>query len=52
MSFEGSDREAGIGSAIIPDAYEVSITLTDMVIPSKNMFQQINIKKVHTRMLK
>lgn len=26
----------------VPDAYEIEITLTDMVMPSKNLFQSIN----------
>lgn len=36
----------------VPDVYEVSITLTDMVMPSKNLFQTINdttvISKIST----
>jgi hypothetical protein len=30
----------------VPDAYEIEMTLTDMVMPSKNMFQSINSSKV------
>jgi len=33
----------------VPDAYEISITLTDMVMPSKNLFQTINDSKVISR---
>lgn len=34
-------KEADGSDAIVPDAYEVSITLTDMVMPSRNLFQSI-----------
>jgi hypothetical protein len=37
-------------TCIVPDAYDVSITLTDMVMPSKNLFQQIENPKVITKM--
>jgi hypothetical protein len=40
-----------IPSAIVPDAYEISISLTDMVVPSKNLFQQINNKEVYSRLI-
>ena len=39
-------------TAVVPDAYEVSIQLTDMVMPSKNLFQQINNSKVYTEIVK
>jgi len=42
-----SDSE---GKYNIPDVYEVNITFTDMVMPSKNMFQNINKKSVTTEM--
>jgi hypothetical protein len=29
-------------SSVVPDAYEVNLTLTDMVMPSKNLFQSID----------
>lgn len=32
----------------VPDVYEIDITFTDMVMPSKNMFQSINGKVVTT----
>lgn len=35
-------------TCIVPDAYDVSMTLTDMVMPSKNLFQQIDNPKVFT----
>jgi hypothetical protein len=31
---------------IVPDAYEVNMTLTDMVMPSRNLFQHLNKPKV------
>jgi hypothetical protein len=42
--------ESGIYN--IPDVYEVNMTLTDMVMPSKNMFQSINDNKVTTELVK
>ena len=39
-------------TAVVPDAYEVSMTLTDLVMPSKNLFQQINNSKVYTEIVK
>ena len=47
MHHEGAKGK--LNKMIVPDAYEVSIQLTDMVIPSKNMFQHINDGKVYTR---
>jgi hypothetical protein len=47
MEYPNKSADVSPG-AIIPDAYEVSIALTDMVMPSKNLFQQINNKKVHS----
>lgn len=35
----------------IPDVYEINITFTDMVMPSKNMFQSIKNKKVTTELV-
>jgi hypothetical protein len=32
----------------VPDVYEVNITLTDLVVPSKNQFQAINNETVRT----
>lgn len=32
----------GNKACIVPDAYEVSMTFTDMVMPSRNLFQQMN----------
>jgi hypothetical protein len=40
-------RDSG-GVYNVPDAYEVNLTLTDMVMPSKNMFQAINESKIFT----
>jgi hypothetical protein len=37
-----------IGGVNIPDVYEVNMTLTDMVMPSKNMFQSITKSVVTT----
>jgi hypothetical protein len=37
-------------SCVVPDAYDVTITLTDMVMPSKNLFQQIENPKVFTKL--
>lgn len=37
-------------SCIVPDAYDIVITLTDMVMPSKNLFQQIENPKVFTKL--
>jgi len=34
----------------VPDVYEINITFTDMVMPSKNMFQSINDTKVTTEL--
>lgn len=34
----------------VPDVYEINITFTDMVMPSKNMFQSIKNKKVTTEL--
>jgi hypothetical protein len=34
----------------VPDVYEINITFTDMVMPSKNMFQSINDSKVTTEL--
>lgn len=36
----------------VPDVYEINLTLTDMVMPSKNMFQSINDNKVVTELVK
>ena len=36
-------------TCIVPDAYDVTITLTDMVMPSKNLFQQIENPKISTK---
>lgn len=48
---EYPDKSADVApGAIVPDAYEVSIALTDMVMPSKNLFQQSGKKKVHSSM--
>lgn len=33
----------------VPDVYEINITLTDLVIPSKNLFQAISNQTVRTR---
>lgn len=46
-------KEADGSDAIVPDAYEVSITLTDMVMPSRNLFQSIQAesKKVTSNMV-
>lgn len=33
----------------VPDVYEINITLTDLVIPSKNLFQAISNKTVRTK---
>lgn len=49
MAVEGSN---GKSPAVIPDAYEVSISLTDLTLPSKNLFQQINNPKVYTEIVK
>lgn len=38
-----------VPTAIVPDAYEIQIQLTDMVVPSKNLFQQINKKEVYSQ---
>lgn len=38
--------------ATVPDAYEISISLTDLTMPSKNLFQQINNPKVYTEVVK
>jgi hypothetical protein len=35
----------------VPDVYEVNITFTDMVMPSKNMFQSINNQVVTTEQI-
>jgi hypothetical protein len=35
----------------VPDVYEINITFTDMVMPSKNMFQSINESKVTTELV-
>lgn len=32
------------GSVMVPDVYEVNITLTDMTMPSRNLFQAVNTK--------
>jgi hypothetical protein len=40
-----------IPTAIVPDAYEIQITLTDMVVPSRNLFQQINNQEVYSRLI-
>jgi hypothetical protein len=40
-----------IPTAIVPDAYEISMTLVDMVVPSKNLFQQINNQEVYSRLI-
>ena len=34
-------KEPDGSDAIVPDAYEINITLTDMVMPSRNLFQAI-----------
>lgn len=34
----------------VPDVYEVNITFTDLVIPSKNLFQAINDSKVRSNL--
>lgn len=39
-------------TAVVPDAYEVSMSLTDLVMPSKNLFQQINNSKIYTEIVK
>lgn len=39
------------GSYNVPDVYEVNLTLTDMVMPSKNMFQSINDNVVVTELV-
>lgn len=41
-------KEPDGSDAIVPDAYEVNMTLTDMVMPSRNLFQaiQAEAKKV------
>jgi len=46
-------KEADGSDAIVPDAYEVSMTLTDMVMPSRNLFQSIQAesKKVTSNMV-
>jgi hypothetical protein len=31
-------------SVLVPDVYEVNITLTDMTMPSRNLFQAVNLK--------
>jgi hypothetical protein len=36
------------GPCNVPDVYEVNITLTDLVIPSKNLFQAINNESVRS----
>jgi len=51
MKLEGAGADT-LPTAIVPDAYEVSITLTDMLIPSQNQFQQINSNTVYTRLIK
>jgi len=38
------------GTYNVPDVYEVNMTLTDLVIPSKNMFQAINDSVVTTEL--
>lgn len=49
MAVEGGN---GKSPAVVPDAYEVSISLTDLTLPSKNLFQQINNPKVYTEIVK
>jgi hypothetical protein len=46
-------KEPDGSDAIVPDAYEVSMTLTDMVMPSRNLFQSIQAesKKVTAQMV-
>lgn len=41
----------GDGVYNIPDVYEIDITFTDMVMPSKNMFQSINNNVVATSLV-
>jgi hypothetical protein len=33
--------DSGGTDCIVPDAYDVNLTFTDMVMPSKNLFQQM-----------
>jgi hypothetical protein len=49
MKTKGTDGDM---SAVVPDAYEVNISLTDLTLPSKNLFQQINKSKVYTEIVK
>ena len=49
MAVEGGNGKA---PAVVPDAYEVSISLTDLTLPSKNLFQQISSPKVYTEIVK
>jgi hypothetical protein len=52
MRLMGVESENGKSPAMVPDAYEVSISLTDLTLPSKNLFQQINNPKVYTEIVK
>lgn len=52
MRVLNSSKEKGKAPAVVPDAYEVSISLTDLTMPSKNLFQQISNPKVFTEIVK
>jgi hypothetical protein len=32
-------------NSVVPDAYEINMTLTDMVMPSRNLFRSIQTKQ-------
>jgi len=52
MRVLNTTKEKGKLPAVVPDAYEVSISLTDLTMPSKNLFQQISNPKVYTEIVK
>ena len=52
MRVLNSAGDKGKQPAVVPDSYEVSISLTDLTMPSKNLFQQINNPKVYTQVVK